>query len=107
MSLHTKSPPHIYRLAKQAWSLELDERAIKTPFRFASTAAEVASGIDLTGRRVVVTGASSGIGMETARALAGTGAEVTLAVRDLAAGERAAKDITATTTNQDAVEDDR
>jgi NAD(P)-dependent dehydrogenase (short-subunit alcohol dehydrogenase family) len=70
---------------------------IQTPFGFASTAAEVAAGIDLTGRRVVVTGASSGIGVETARALAGAGAEVTLAVRDVAAGERAAKDIAATT----------
>ncbi|MFI1397425.1 SDR family NAD(P)-dependent oxidoreductase [Streptomyces sp. NPDC020681] len=74
--------------------------AITTDFGFASTAAEVASGIDLTGRRAVVTGASSGIGVETARALAGTGAEVTLAVRDIAAGERTAKDIAATTGNQ-------
>ncbi|MDX6292554.1 MAG: hypothetical protein QOH50_1629 [Kribbellaceae bacterium] len=72
---------------------------IKTPFGFSSTAAEVAAGIDLTGRRAVVTGGSSGIGVETARALAGTGAEVTLAVRDTAAGERVAKDITATTGN--------
>ncbi|MFI5612582.1 SDR family NAD(P)-dependent oxidoreductase [Amycolatopsis sp. NPDC051903] len=70
---------------------------IKTPFGFASTAAEVAEGVDLTGRRAVVTGAASGIGVETARALAATGAEVTLAVRDTAAGERTAKDITATT----------
>jgi NAD(P)-dependent dehydrogenase (short-subunit alcohol dehydrogenase family) len=38
---------------------------------------------------VVVTGASSGIGIETARALAAAGAEVTLAVRDIEAGERA------------------
>ncbi|MCO5998988.1 SDR family NAD(P)-dependent oxidoreductase [Actinoallomurus rhizosphaericola] len=72
---------------------------IRTPFGFASTAAEVADGIDLTGRRAVVTGASSGLGVETARALAGTGAEVTLAVRDVEAGERAAKDITAGTGN--------
>jgi NAD(P)-dependent dehydrogenase (short-subunit alcohol dehydrogenase family) len=57
----------------------------------------VAAGIDLTGRRAVVTGASSGLGVETARALAATGAEVTLAVRDTTAGESAAKDITATT----------
>ncbi|MET8644475.1 SDR family NAD(P)-dependent oxidoreductase [Streptomyces sp. NPDC004675] len=75
--------------------------AITTPFGFSSTAAEVAEGIDLTGRRAVVTGASSGIGAETARALAGTGAEVTLAVRDTAAGERVAKEITATTGNQE------
>ncbi|MDQ1022682.1 NAD(P)-dependent dehydrogenase (short-subunit alcohol dehydrogenase family) [Streptomyces umbrinus] len=76
-------------------------RAITTPFGFASTAGEVVSGIDLTGRRAVVTGASSGIGAETARALATTGAAVTLAVRDVAAGERVAKDITGSTGNQD------
>jgi NAD(P)-dependent dehydrogenase (short-subunit alcohol dehydrogenase family) len=70
---------------------------IQTSFGFASTAAEVAAGIDLAGRRAVVTGASSGLGVETARALAATSAEVTLAVRDTEAGERTAKDITATT----------
>ncbi|MFZ3567335.1 SDR family NAD(P)-dependent oxidoreductase [Streptomyces sp. BH097] len=75
--------------------------ALTTPFGFASTAGEVVSGIDLTGRRAVVTGASSGIGAETARALAATGAAVTLAVRDVAAGERVAKDITGSTGNQD------
>ncbi|MGW3287080.1 SDR family NAD(P)-dependent oxidoreductase [Streptomyces sp. NPDC001002] len=75
--------------------------AITTPFGFASTAAEVAAAVDLTGRRAVVTGASSGLGAETARVLATTGAEVTLAVRDIEAGERVAKDITAATGNQD------
>ncbi|MFJ5265229.1 SDR family NAD(P)-dependent oxidoreductase [Streptomyces sp. NPDC088387] len=75
--------------------------AITTPFGFSSTAAEVAAGVDLTGRRAVVTGASSGLGAETARVLAVTGAEVTLAVRDRAAGERTAKDIAGTTGNQD------
>ena len=60
---------------------------------WASTAAEAADGIDLAGTRAVVTGASSGIGIETARALAGAGAEVTLAVRDTAAGERVAAGI--------------
>ena len=62
-----------------------------------ATAEEVVRGIDLSGKRVVVTGANSGIGVETARALARTGAEVTLAVRDTEAGERAAEDILATT----------
>ncbi|MGW0757410.1 SDR family NAD(P)-dependent oxidoreductase [Streptomyces sp. NPDC002814] len=75
--------------------------SITTPFGFSSTAAEVAQGVDLTGRRAVVTGASSGIGAETARALAATGAAVTLAVRDRAAGERVAKDITASTGNHE------
>ena len=70
---------------------------IRTSFGFRSTAAEVAKGIDLSGRRVIVTGGASGIGVETARALAGIGAEVTLAVRDTDAGARVAADITATT----------
>ncbi|MCO5984947.1 SDR family NAD(P)-dependent oxidoreductase [Actinoallomurus spadix] len=68
---------------------------ITTPFGARTTAAEVVAGVDLTGRRAIVTGASSGIGAETARVLAGAGAEVTLAVRDVAAGERVAAGITA------------
>ena len=73
---------------------------ITTPFGFDSTAAEVLAGVDLTGRRAIVTGGASGIGIETARALAGAGAEVTLAVRDRSAGERTAEDIIATTDNK-------
>jgi len=72
---------------------------ISTPFGFASTAAEVIGAIDLSGQRAIVTGGSSGIGTETARALAGAGAEVTLAVRDTDAGGRAAADIIAATGN--------
>ena len=45
---------------------------------------------DLTGRVIVVTGASSGIGEATARALAGAGAKVILAVRDTGKGARSA-----------------
>jgi NAD(P)-dependent dehydrogenase (short-subunit alcohol dehydrogenase family) len=66
---------------------------VTTPFGFDSTAAEVIAGVDLTGRRAIVTGASSGIGVETARALANSGADVTLAVRDTAAGDRVAGEI--------------
>ncbi|MDO8212299.1 SDR family NAD(P)-dependent oxidoreductase [Conexibacter sp. CPCC 206217] len=76
-----------------------DSSRITTPFGFESTAAEVAAGIDLRGKRAIVTGGSSGIGIETARALAGAGAEVTLAVRDTDAGDRTAADIIATTGN--------
>ncbi|GGJ83765.1 oxidoreductase [Streptomyces camponoticapitis] len=72
---------------------------IITPFNRETTATEVIDGIDLTGKRAVVTGGASGIGVETARALASAGADVTLAVRDIAAGERTAADITATTGN--------
>ena len=42
---------------------------------------------------MIVTGGASGIGIETARALAERGAEVTIAVRDTDAGERVAADI--------------
>jgi NAD(P)-dependent dehydrogenase (short-subunit alcohol dehydrogenase family) len=66
---------------------------ITTPFDFESTAGDVIAGVDLTGKRAIVTGASSGIGIETARALAGAGAEVTLAVRDVEAGSRVAAEI--------------
>jgi NAD(P)-dependent dehydrogenase (short-subunit alcohol dehydrogenase family) len=72
---------------------------ITTPHGFSSTATEVADGIDLTGRHALVTGAASGLGAETARVLAGTGASVTLAVRDTEAGARVAADITRTTGN--------
>jgi NAD(P)-dependent dehydrogenase (short-subunit alcohol dehydrogenase family) len=70
---------------------------IQTRFGFDSTAAQVIEGTDLSGRRAIVTGGSSGIGMETARALASAGAEVTLTVRDTDAGDRAAASITAST----------
>jgi NAD(P)-dependent dehydrogenase (short-subunit alcohol dehydrogenase family) len=73
---------------------------IVTPFTARSTAAEVVAGVDLSDRRAVVTGGASGIGVETARALAGAGAEVTLAVRNIGAGERTAEDIVATTGNK-------
>jgi NAD(P)-dependent dehydrogenase (short-subunit alcohol dehydrogenase family) len=73
---------------------------ITTPFGRHSTAAEVVEGIDLSGKRAIVTGAASGIGVETARALALTGASVTLAVRNTDAGAQTAADITATTENQ-------
>jgi NAD(P)-dependent dehydrogenase (short-subunit alcohol dehydrogenase family) len=72
---------------------------ITTPFGLDATATEVIDGIDLTGRRAIVTGTSSGIGIETARALASAGAAVTLAVRNLAAGEQVAGDIRASTGN--------
>ncbi len=74
---------------------------ITTRFDATSTADEVVDGVDLHGRRAVVTGGASGIGVETARSLARAGAAVTLAVRDTAAGDRVAADITATTGNPD------
>ncbi|WP_374572928.1 oxidoreductase [Phenylobacterium sp.] len=66
---------------------------VTSPFGAFTSAREVAAGHDLTGRTAIVTGGASGIGIETARALALAGAEVTLAVRNLEAGMAAATDI--------------
>jgi len=54
-----------------------------TAFGFDSTADDVLEGVDLSGKRILVTGASAGLGLETTRALAARGASVTMAVRDL------------------------
>jgi NAD(P)-dependent dehydrogenase (short-subunit alcohol dehydrogenase family) len=55
---------------------------ITTPFTARATAAEVLTGVDLTGRHMIVTGGASGLGTETVRALAGAGAQVTIATRN-------------------------
>jgi NAD(P)-dependent dehydrogenase (short-subunit alcohol dehydrogenase family) len=54
-----------------------------------STTDDVLAGVDLSGRRVLVTGVSAGLGVETARALAAHGADVVGAARDLAKAEGA------------------
>jgi NAD(P)-dependent dehydrogenase (short-subunit alcohol dehydrogenase family) len=58
-----------------------------------STTDDVLEGVDLTGKRAIVTGASTGLGEETTRALAAHGAAVTMAVRDVRKGEEAASRI--------------
>ena len=60
---------------------------------------EVIAGVDLSGKRAIVTGAASGLGVETVRALALAGAEVTLAVRAVESGERVADEIRECTGN--------
>ena len=68
---------------------------ITTRFTSASTADDVVLGVDLGGVRAIVTGGSSGLGVETARALASAGADVTLAVRNVDAGKSVADAIAA------------
>jgi NAD(P)-dependent dehydrogenase (short-subunit alcohol dehydrogenase family) len=70
------------------------------PFGAKSTALEVIAGHDLSGKNAIVTGAYSGIGIETARALAQAGARVTIAVRDLEKGKNAAAQLRETTGNK-------
>jgi NAD(P)-dependent dehydrogenase (short-subunit alcohol dehydrogenase family) len=64
-------------------------------FGFDTTTDQVLDGVDLSGRTIVVTGASTGLGEETSRALAAHGASVTMLVRDLAKGAAAADRIRA------------
>ncbi len=61
----------------------------RTNFGATTTADEVLEGIDLSGKRVVITGGASGLGQETARAMAAKGAEIIIPVRDPAKGEEA------------------
>lgn len=71
---------------------------IASPFDWASTAADVIADIDLTDKRALVTGGASGIGVETARALANAGADVTIAARNPDAAEAVVADIRTTAT---------
>src|SRR5947209_4443470 len=54
-----------------------------TPFGATSTTDDVLSGVNLKGKRILVTGVSAGLGVETARSLAAHGADVLGAARDL------------------------
>jgi NAD(P)-dependent dehydrogenase (short-subunit alcohol dehydrogenase family) len=58
-------------------------------FGATSTTEDVLSGVNLQGKRILVTGVSAGIGVETARALAAHGAQVVGAARDLSKAEAA------------------
>ena len=69
--------------------------------RFGATSItdDVLAGVDLSGRRMLVTGVSAGLGVETARALAAHGAQVVGAARDLAKAERATAEVRAQAAN--------
>jgi len=64
-----------------------------------STASEVVAGLDLSRMHALVTGASGGLGAETARALAERGARVTLTARDMPKGREVAESIRKSTGN--------
>jgi len=64
-------------------------------FGATSTTDDVLEGVDLTGKRILVTGVSAGLGVETARALAAHGALVVGAVRDLVKAKAATEAVRA------------
>ena len=68
-------------------------------FGATSTTDEVLQGINLTGKRVLVTGVSAGLGVETARALAAHGAQVVGAARDLSKAQAATEQVRAQAAN--------
>jgi len=73
-------------------------------FGATSTTDEVLRGIDLSGKRVLVTGVSAGLGVETARALAAHGAQVVGAARDLSKAQSATAQIRAQATSGGSLE---
>ena len=66
-----------------------------------STTDEVLEGIDLRGKRIVITGTSSGLGLESTRALASRGAAVTMLARNVEKNEAAADSVRATVPGAD------
>lgn len=66
---------------------------IERNFGSTSTTGDVLAGIDLQGKTALITGASGGLGAETARALAAAGANVLLTARDLPRGHKVAETI--------------
>src|SRR5262245_44734016 len=68
-------------------------------FGATSTTEDVLTGVNLRGKRILVTGVSAGLGVETARTLAAHGAQVVGAARDLAKAERATADVRAQAAN--------
>jgi NAD(P)-dependent dehydrogenase (short-subunit alcohol dehydrogenase family) len=68
-------------------------------FGATSTTDEVLAGVDLSGKRILITGASAGLGVETARALAAHGAQIVGAARDLKKAEAATAEVRAQAAN--------
>jgi NAD(P)-dependent dehydrogenase (short-subunit alcohol dehydrogenase family) len=72
-----------------------EDLTMSNSFGATSTTEDVLRGINLTGKRVLVTGVSAGLGVETARALAVHGAQVVGAARDLSKAQAATEQVRA------------
>jgi NAD(P)-dependent dehydrogenase (short-subunit alcohol dehydrogenase family) len=79
--------------------MPLAQKPIASPFDARTEANEVVAGLDLRGKTAIVTGASSGLGVETVRALAGAGAQVVMPLRSRDKGEAVAAELRASTRN--------
>ena len=77
---------------------------MSSTFGAESTTDEVLSGVDLSGKRVLVTGVSAGLGVETARALAAHGAAVVGAARNLDKARGATRSVRAGAANGGSLE---
>jgi NAD(P)-dependent dehydrogenase (short-subunit alcohol dehydrogenase family) len=77
--------------------MPLLQKPIASPFGARSAASEVVFGVDLKGKTAIVTGASSGLGVETMRALAAAGVQVVAPVRSRERGEKVAAELRAST----------
>ncbi len=75
------------------------EKTMAGTFGATSTTDEVLAGMDLSGKRILVTGASAGLGVETARALAARGAHIVGAARDLKKARAATEQVLEQATN--------
>lgn len=77
----------------------MQQKPIDSPFGHRSTACDVVEKLDLSSRTALVTGASSGLGIETVRALATAGAGVWMPVRNRDKGEAVAEELRQDTGN--------
>ncbi len=80
-------------------TVSMNTPTVNHQFGFTSTTSDVLEGVDLTGKTALVTGANTGIGFETARALASAGAAVIVTARDTAKAQAAVGQITNLTGN--------
>src|ERR1700730_17858385 len=67
--------------------------SMSAKFGAKSTTEDVLKGVDLRGKRILVTGVSAGLGVETARALVAHGADVVGAARDLEKAQRTTSEV--------------
>lgn len=82
-------------------SIMIDQqKPLRSGFGPATTAAEVLTGIDLSGKVAVITGGHSGLGLETTKALAGAGAQIIVGSRHPAAAETATKNVIRVTVDE-------